>query len=61
MPHQGCINMDNIIITEHIKTYCLTLPADEKAAGTVQKYRRNLTTFGEDSTEKVCVLSGAVT
>lgn len=53
--------MDNIIITEHIKTYCLTLPADEKAAGTVQKYRRNLTTFGEDSTEKVCVLSGAVT
>lgn len=37
--------MDNIITTEHIDAYCLSLLADERAAGTVAKYRRDLTAF----------------
>ena len=37
--------MDNIITTEHIDAYCLSLVADERAAGTVAKYRRDLTAF----------------
>ena len=37
--------MDNIITQEHIDAYCLSLLADERAAGTVAKYRRDLTAF----------------
>lgn len=37
--------MDNIITTERIDAYCLSLLADEKAAGTLEKYRRDLTAF----------------
>lgn len=37
--------MDNIITTERIDAYCLSLLADERAAGTVAKYRRDLTAF----------------
>ena len=37
--------MENIITTKHIDAYCLSLVADERAAGTVQKYRRDITTF----------------
>ena len=37
--------MDNIITTEHIDAYCLSLVADERAVGTVAKYRRDLTAF----------------
>lgn len=38
--------MDNNIITqEHIDAYCLSLLADERAAGTISKYRRDLTAF----------------
>ena len=38
--------MDNNIITqEHIDAYCLSLLADERAAGTVAKYRRDLAAF----------------
>ena len=37
--------MDNIITTEHIDAYCLSLLADERAAGTISKYRRDLTAF----------------
>lgn len=37
--------MDNIITQELIDTYCLSLLADERAAGTVAKYRRDLTAF----------------
>ena len=38
--------MDNNIITqEHIDAYCLSLLADERSAGTISKYRRDLTAF----------------
>lgn len=37
--------MKNIITTKHIDAYCLSLVADERAAGTVQKYRRDITAF----------------
>ena len=37
--------MDNIITQEHIDAYCLSLLADERAAGTISKYRRDLTAF----------------
>lgn len=37
--------MDNIITTEHIDAYCLSLLADERSAGTISKYRRDLTAF----------------
>ena len=37
--------MDNIVTTEHIDAYCLSLLADERAAGTISKYRRDLTAF----------------
>ena len=37
--------MDNIITTERIDAYCLSLLADERAAGTVAKYRCDVTAF----------------
>ena len=37
--------MDNIITTERIEAYCLSLLADERSAGTIQKYRRDLAAF----------------
>ena len=37
--------MDNIITQEHIDRYCLSLLADERAAGTISKYTRDLTAF----------------
>ena len=37
--------MDNIITTDCIDRYCLSLLADERAAGTISKYRRDLTAF----------------
>lgn len=37
--------MDNIITTERIDAYCLSLLADERTAGTIAKYRRDLTAF----------------
>ena len=37
--------MENIITHEQIDAYCLSLVADERAAGTVQKYRRDITAF----------------
>ena len=37
--------MDNIITQEHIDAYCRSLLADERAAGTVAKYRRDLAAF----------------
>ena len=37
--------MNSIITTERIDAYCLTLLADERSAGTVAKYRRDLTAF----------------
>ena len=37
--------MENIITTEQLDAYCLSLVADERAAGTVAKYRRDLTAF----------------
>ena len=37
--------MNNFITTKHIDAYCLSLVADERAAGTVAKYRRDLTAF----------------
>lgn len=37
--------MDNIITQERIDAYCLSLLSDERAAGTVAKYRRDLTAF----------------
>lgn len=37
--------MDNIITQEHIDAYCLSLLADERAAGTISKYRHDLTAF----------------
>lgn len=37
--------MDNIITQTHIDTYCLSLLADERAAGTISKYRHDLTAF----------------
>lgn len=37
--------MDNIITQEHIDAYCLSLLTDERAVGTIQKYRRDLAAF----------------
>ena len=37
--------MENIITAEQIDAYCLALVADERAAGTVAKYRRDLPPF----------------
>ena len=37
--------MDNIITLEQINTYCASMLADERAAGTVAKYRRDVTAF----------------
>ena len=37
--------MNSIITTERIDTYCLSLLADERSAGTISKYRRDLTAF----------------
>ena len=37
--------MDNIITREQINTYCASMLADERAAGTIAKYRRDLTAF----------------
>ena len=37
--------MNSIITTERIDAYCLSLLADERAAGTISKYRHDLTTF----------------
>ena len=37
--------MDNIITWEQINTYCASMLADERAAGTVAKYRRDVTAF----------------
>lgn len=37
--------MNSIITTERIDAYCLSLLADERAAGTISKYRRDLTAF----------------
>lgn len=39
--------MDNIITTELIDAYCLSLLADERAAGTISKYRRDVTAFAD--------------
>lgn len=37
--------MDNIITTDRIDAYCLSLLADERSAGTISKYRHDLTAF----------------
>ena len=37
--------MDNIITREQINTYCASMLADERAAGTVAKYCRDVTAF----------------
>ena len=37
--------MDNIITQEQINDYCAALLSDERAAGTVAKYRRDVTAF----------------
>lgn len=37
--------MNSIITTERIDAYCLSLLADERTAGTIAKYRRDLTAF----------------
>lgn len=37
--------MDSIITTERIDAYCLSLLADERAAGTISKYCRDLKAF----------------
>ena len=37
--------MDSIITREQINTYCASMLADERAAGTVAKYRRDVTAF----------------
>lgn len=37
--------MDNIITREQINTYCASMLADEPSAGTISKYRRDLTAF----------------
>ena len=37
--------MENIITAEQIDAYCLSLLADERAAGTISKYRHDLTAF----------------
>ena len=37
--------MNSIITAEQIDAYCLSLLADERAAGTISKYRRDLTAF----------------
>ena len=39
--------MDNIITTERIDAYCLSLLADERAAGTISKYHHDLTAFAQ--------------
>lgn len=37
--------MDNIITQKQIDDYCAALRSDERAAGTISKYRRDLTAF----------------
>ena len=37
--------MNSIITAEQIDAYCLSLLADERSAGTISKYRRDLTAF----------------
>lgn len=37
--------MENIITAEQIDAYCLSLVADERVSGPVQKYRRDITVF----------------
>lgn len=37
--------MENIITAEQIDAYCLSLLTDERSAGTISKYRRDLTAF----------------
>ena len=37
--------MNSIITTDRIDAYCLSLLADERSAGTISKYRRDLTDF----------------
>ena len=37
--------MDNIITTDCVDRYCLSLLADERSAGTISKYRHDLTVF----------------
>lgn len=37
--------MENIITAGQIDAYCLSLVADERSAGTISKYRRDLTAF----------------
>lgn len=37
--------MDNIMAQEQINDYCAALLADERSAGTISKYRRDLTAF----------------
>ena len=37
--------MNSIITTERIEAYCLSLLADERSAGTISKYHRDLTAF----------------
>lgn len=37
--------MNSIITTDRIDAYCLSLLADERSAGTISKYRRDLTAF----------------
>lgn len=37
--------MDNIMTQEQINDYCAALLADERSAGTISKYRRDLTAF----------------
>lgn len=39
--------MEHIITQAQIEAYCAALRADEKAAGTVAKYRRDVTAFAE--------------
>ena len=39
--------MDNIITNEQIEAYCAALLADERAAGTVAKYRHDVTAFAD--------------
>lgn len=39
--------MENIITAEQIDAYCLSLLADERSAGTVAKYRRDVTAFAD--------------
>lgn len=37
--------MNSIITTERIDAYCMSLLTDERSAGTISKYRRDLTAF----------------